>query len=96
MMGIIVSALLGGSGGYMGGQIIQSLMGLSTDGIDSIAAILGGILGGGVVGALVGRSRSNAPAVAAAGEANFKQIASGFAGGAGAGAIVQAMLGVIA
>ena len=96
MLGTIISALIGGGGGFIGGEIVQGL-GSSAGGLDGIAGIAGGLLGGGAVGGLLGRGSDAAAAGtdAASGKFNIGQILGGLAGGAGAGAIVQGLLGAI-
>lgn len=97
MLGTIISAILGGGGGFLGGEVIQGLLGSSAGGLDGIAGVMGGLLGGGAVGGLLGRGGdvAAAGANAAGGQFNLKQIIGGLAGGAGAGAIAQGVLGAI-
>lgn len=97
MLGTIISAVLGGGGGFLGGELVQSAAGLSAGGMDGIAGAVGGLLGGGAIGGLLGRGGDAAAAgdAAAGGKFNIGQIVGGLAGGAGAGAIVQAVLGMI-
>lgn len=97
MLGTIISALIGGGGGFLGGELVQSMAGLSTGGLDGIVGAASGLLGGGAIGGLMGRGGDAAAAgeAAAGGGFNIKQIVGGLAGGAGAGAIGQGVLGSI-
>jgi len=97
MLGTIISALIGGGGGFLGGMGVESLAGLSAGGLDNIVGPVAGILGGGAVGGMMGRGGDAAAAgqAAAGGGFNPKQIIGGLAGGAGAGAIGQGILGAI-
>jgi len=56
-----------------------------------------GLLGGGVIGGMLGRGGDAGAAgdAAASGSINPKQIIGGLAGGAGAGAIGQTVLGLV-
>lgn len=97
MLGTIISAVLGGSGGFLGGELVQSLLGSSAGGLDGIAGGLGGMLGGGVIGNLMGRGTGAKVTgdQAAHGEVKLMQIIGALGGGAGAGAIVQTVIGAI-
>lgn len=97
MLGTLISALLGGGGGFLGGEVVQSMFGASAGGLDGIAGAVGGLLGGGALGGLLGRGgdAAAAGADAAAGKFNVSQLIGGLAGGAGAGAIAQGVLGAL-
>ena len=98
MLSTIISALIGGGGGFLGGEVAQSVLGMATGGgLDGIIGAVSGLLGGGAVAGLMGRGGDAAAAgnAAASGGINIKQILGGLAGGAGAGAIGQTVLGMI-
>ena len=98
MLGSLISAVIGGAGGFGGAELVQNLAGLSAGGnLDGIIGALSGVVGGGAIGGLLGRGNAAAEAgqAAASGGINIKQIIGGLAGGAGAGAIVQAVAGML-
>ncbi len=98
MLGTIISALLGGGGGFLGGELVQSLGMVGNGGmLDQLAGPIGGLLGGGAIGGLLGRGGDAAAACAdaASGKLNIGQMIGGLAGGAGAGAILQSVLSMI-
>lgn len=98
MLGTLISAIIGGGGGFLGGMGVESLTNLSSGGmLGTLIGPLSGILGGGAVGGLMGRGGDAAAAAnaAASGSINPKQILGGLAGGAGAGAIGQSVLGLL-
>ena len=95
MLGTLISALIGGGGGLLGGMGIESLAGI-TGGLNSgVVGAVSGLVGGGAIGGLMGRGSDAAAAgeAAAGGGINIKQIVGGLAGGAGA--IGQGILGSI-
>jgi len=65
--------------------------------LSQLAGPLGGLLGGGAVGGLMGRGGDAAAAgdAAASGKLNIGQLVGGLGAGAGAGGIVQAIVGMI-
>ena len=97
MLGTIISALIGGGGGYLGGIGVESLTGPVGSGLlGNMIAPISGIIGGGAIGGLMGRGEDAAAAGAAAGGGfNPKQLIGGLAGGAGVGAIGQSVLGLL-
>lgn len=98
MLGTLISAIIGGGGGFLGGIGVESLTNLSSSGmLGTLIGPISGILGGGAIGGLMGRGGDAAAAgnAAAGGGINPKQIIGGLAGGAGAGAIGQSVLGLL-
>jgi len=99
MLGTIISAVIGGGGGFLGGMGIESMIPslASSGGLSNIVGPVSGILGGGAIGGLMGRGGDAAAAGAAAAGGGFnpKQLIGGLAGGAGAGAIGQSVLGLV-
>jgi len=85
MLGSIISAVIGGAGGFGGAEIVQNLTGAGTGSMNGIVGAVSGILGGGAIGGLMGRGGDAAAAgeAAASGGINIKQIIGGLAGGAG-------------
>ena len=95
MLGTIISAVIGGGGGFLGDAALgMGNMGAQNGGIIGIVSSL---LGGGAIGGLLGRGTDAAAAgnAAAGGSFNPKQIIGGLVGGAGAGAIGSGVLGMI-
>ncbi len=99
MLGTIISALLGGGGGFLGSELVQNLGGMAAGSgmLEQLAGPLAGLLGGGAVGSMFGRGGDAAAAgdAAASGKLNIGQLVGGLAGGAGAGGIAQAVLGML-
>jgi len=89
MLGSIISAVLGGGGGLLGGNLLGSLTGLGAEGSTGNIAAIGGLMGRGSDAAAAGEA-------AAGGSINPKQIIGGLLGGAGAGAIGNTLMGLIA
>ena len=51
MLGSIISAVLGGGGGLLGGNLLGSLTGLGAEGTTgSIVSAVSGLVGGGAIG----------------------------------------------
>ena len=98
MLGSIISAVLGGGGGLLGGNLLGSLTGLGAEGgMGNIVSAVSGLVGGGAIGGLMGRGSDAAAAgdAAASGSINPKQIIGGLLGGAGAGAIGNGVVGML-
>ncbi len=100
MLGTIISAVLGGGGGFLGSSLVLNLGGMAAGGgmLETLAGPVAGLLGGGAIGSMFGRGGDAAAAgeAAASGKFNIGQALGGLAGGAGAGGIAQAVLGMIA
>jgi len=98
LLGSLISAVLGGGGGLLGGMGVNALMGGGEGGmVSSLVSGLSGLFGGGIIGGLLGRGNDAAAAgeAAASGSFNPKQIIGGLVGGAGAGGIGQAVLNMV-
>lgn len=99
MLGTLISAVLGGGGGFLGSELVQSLGGMAGGGgmLEQLAGPIAGVLGGGAVGSMFGKGGDAAAAgeAAASGKINIGQIIGGLAGGAGAGGIAQAVMGML-
>ncbi|MEE9332776.1 MAG: hypothetical protein V3U65_01660 [Granulosicoccaceae bacterium] len=97
MLGTIISSLLGAGGGFLGAEALQSISGMGGDeGLTGmLAGPVAGLLGGGAIGSMFGGDARAAGEAAASGKLNIGQLLGGLAGGAGAGGIAQAVMGML-
>ncbi len=99
MLGKLIAAVLGGGGGFLGSEIVGKLGGMAagTGMLEQLAGPLAGVVGGGAIGSMFGAGNAAADAgdAAASGNFNIGQAVAGLAGGAGAGGIVQAVMGML-
>lgn len=90
MLGTIISAIIGGAGGFGGAELVSNLTQLGSSDTSGITGVISGVIGGGALGGLLGHDSD-----VATGGLNIKQIIGGLAGGAGAGGIVQTVMGML-